>query len=258
MNERVKELRKALGLSGEEFGNRLGVGRSAVSNIENGYRTLTEQMIKSICREFNVREEWLRHGSGPMIMENNNYSLDDFARSKNATDFELEIIKMYFDLNENLRQQVAQHFRQGLAAMLAADDNSAVSETDTDTHIIAEPLVIYPYIIGGASAGLTSFLTDIEIESIKAPICDDADFIISVSGDSMEPTYYDREKVYVKKTPELNIGDIGIFSRGNELFIKEYGEKGLISHNPKYKMIKGAEDIQIIGRVIRKVTTHNK
>ena len=69
MNERVKELRKALGLSGEKFGERLGITRSAVSNIESGNRALTEQVILAICREYNVNEEWLRYGNGEMFIE---------------------------------------------------------------------------------------------------------------------------------------------------------------------------------------------
>lgn len=64
MNERIKELRKSLGLTLEKFGERLGVSRAAMSNIENGNRNVTEQMFKSICREFNVNEDWLRDGIG--------------------------------------------------------------------------------------------------------------------------------------------------------------------------------------------------
>lgn len=69
MNHRVKEIRKALGLSGEEFGQVLGITRGAVSNIENGNRKLTEQTIRLICREFNVNEDWLRTGTGEMFNE---------------------------------------------------------------------------------------------------------------------------------------------------------------------------------------------
>ena len=69
MNERVKELRKALGLSGEKFGERLGITRSAISDIERGRNSLSEGNILSICREFNVNEEWLRNGNGEMFIE---------------------------------------------------------------------------------------------------------------------------------------------------------------------------------------------
>lgn len=67
MNERIKELRTTLGLSTEKFGARVGVTRSAISRIENGVVNVTEQMQKSICREFNVNEEWLRNGTGEMF-----------------------------------------------------------------------------------------------------------------------------------------------------------------------------------------------
>lgn len=67
MNERVKELRTALGLSAEKFGGKIGVTRSAISKMELGVCNISEQSIISICREFNVNEEWLRHGTGEMF-----------------------------------------------------------------------------------------------------------------------------------------------------------------------------------------------
>lgn len=63
---RVKEIRKTLGLTLEKFGERLGVGKTAVSKIEHEQCALTDQMVKSICREFSISEEWLRTGSGNM------------------------------------------------------------------------------------------------------------------------------------------------------------------------------------------------
>ena len=67
--ERVKEVRKTLDLTLEEFGERLGVTKVAISNIEKGNRNLTDQMSKAICREFNVSEEWLRDGTGNMFVD---------------------------------------------------------------------------------------------------------------------------------------------------------------------------------------------
>lgn len=69
MNERVKEIRKALGLSMETFGGRIGVTRSAISRIESGVVNVTNQNVTAICREFGVNEEWLRTGSGDMFEE---------------------------------------------------------------------------------------------------------------------------------------------------------------------------------------------
>ena len=68
-NERVKEIRKSLGLTLEKFGERIGVTRGSMSNIENGNRNLTEQMTKSICREFSVDYMWLTTGEGEMFID---------------------------------------------------------------------------------------------------------------------------------------------------------------------------------------------
>ena len=73
-NERVKEIRKTLGLTLEKFGEHIGVTRGSMSNIENGNRNLTEQMTKSICREFSVDYMWLTTGEGEMFVETD----DDF------------------------------------------------------------------------------------------------------------------------------------------------------------------------------------
>ena len=71
--KRVRELRKVLNLTLEKFGKPLGVGKTAISNIENDNRSLTEQMIMSICREYNVNEEWLRNGTGEMFSQVSSY-----------------------------------------------------------------------------------------------------------------------------------------------------------------------------------------
>ena len=75
--ERIKEIRKTLGLTLEKFGEKLGVTKTAISRIEKGERGLTEQMTKSICREFNVDYIWLTTGEGKMFVEN-----DDEFRKK--------------------------------------------------------------------------------------------------------------------------------------------------------------------------------
>ena len=62
--ERVKSVRKSCNLTLEKFGERLGVTKTAISYVESDKRNLTEQMLKAICREFNVNEDWLHTGTG--------------------------------------------------------------------------------------------------------------------------------------------------------------------------------------------------
>lgn len=72
--ERIKDVRNSLGLTLEKFGEKLGVTKTAISRIEKGERNLTEQMTKSICREFSVDYMWLTTGEGEMFVESD----DDF------------------------------------------------------------------------------------------------------------------------------------------------------------------------------------
>lgn len=65
--ERIKEIRKTLNLTLEKFGQNLGVTKTAISRLEKGERGCTEQMLKLICKEYNINEEWLRNGTGEMF-----------------------------------------------------------------------------------------------------------------------------------------------------------------------------------------------
>lgn len=67
MNGRIKQLRKNLNLSQDSFGERLGITGGGISKLESGQRNITEQMIKSICREFHVSYLWLKTGEGEMF-----------------------------------------------------------------------------------------------------------------------------------------------------------------------------------------------
>jgi len=75
MNKRIKELRKHLGFTLDQFGEHVGLKKSTLSNIENGKNNITEQTFISICREFNVNPEWLRNGAGDMFLESDQDSI---------------------------------------------------------------------------------------------------------------------------------------------------------------------------------------
>ena len=67
LGERIKKLRKDKGLTQQEFCNRIGLKRNSISLVESGKRNISDQAIKSICREFGVNEEWLRTETGKMF-----------------------------------------------------------------------------------------------------------------------------------------------------------------------------------------------
>ena len=67
INTRIKEIRKYFSLNQTEFGERIGIKQTSVAGYERGARIPIDAVIKSICREFNVNEDWLRTGNGEMF-----------------------------------------------------------------------------------------------------------------------------------------------------------------------------------------------
>lgn len=67
LNERIKMVRNALGLTQQEFADRIKVKRNTVATYEMGRSTPSYSAIALICNEFNVNEEWLRNGTGKMF-----------------------------------------------------------------------------------------------------------------------------------------------------------------------------------------------
>lgn len=69
MSNRIKEIRTSLGLSQQEFADRIGVKRGAIANYEIGRNEPIDAVITLICREFGVSEHWLRTGEGEMFVQ---------------------------------------------------------------------------------------------------------------------------------------------------------------------------------------------
>ncbi len=67
MNERIKQLRKHLGLNQTDFGSKIGIKQTSIANYESGTRVPLDTVVASICREFGVSEQWLRTGTGEMF-----------------------------------------------------------------------------------------------------------------------------------------------------------------------------------------------
>ncbi len=133
MHERIRYLRKEyLRLSQTAFGERLGVSRDVIKNIELNALARPEQklsLIKLICKEFSVSEEWILNGVEPMIIEPDTFRLDDFVRQHNGTELELEIMKAYFELEPDVRQNLIQHFSSIFAKSRNKDKDEPVKPT---------------------------------------------------------------------------------------------------------------------------------
>lgn len=100
--ERIYAIRKHLGLTLEKFGDKLGVTKTAISRIEKGERGCTEQMTKSICREFNVDYMWLTTGDGEMFVESDDDIIETIDRIMiGENEFHKNLFKTFARLDDD-------------------------------------------------------------------------------------------------------------------------------------------------------------
>lgn len=109
MNKRIKELRIQLGLTLEEFGNSLGFSRSSMSNIETGYRSVTDRLIIAIVNTYNVSEDWLRYGTGEMFIESKESHLSELAKQYALDDMEVKIVEAFLELSPDKRAAIKEY-----------------------------------------------------------------------------------------------------------------------------------------------------
>ena len=110
--ERIRSIRKELGLTLEKFGKKLGVGKGAMSAIELGTRNLTEQMARSICREYNVNYDFLIDGEGEMFDDLPQTVLDELCVQYNLDDLDRNLVEMYLEMPDQVRDYLKQEIRK--------------------------------------------------------------------------------------------------------------------------------------------------
>jgi len=130
MNERVKLIRKVLNLNQACFGSRLGVTPTAISKIESGDRSLTEQMILAICNVFSVDENWLRLGSGDMFKAVPSDELEKLAAHYQLSGMAKRFVKTFIELDQEEQNRIL--FFMVKVVMDGAIDINAPKVIDTD------------------------------------------------------------------------------------------------------------------------------
>ena len=240
----IVKYRKLAGLSQKEFANKLSAAPSRVSSWETGANSTDIDTLFQICEVLNV-------------------SINDMCEIYPDANvllsyLEQDYIKKYRELDPHGKEMVDFTLLKEWERSTAKQEpeNNAPSATAETI-----PMRFLSYYQRMASAGKGEFLfPDIPTEVIAVPdtpLSRRADFVIGVSGRSMEGTYFDGDKVLVEKAREVPIGKIGIFVRGTECFIKEAGEDRLISHNKdkgQYPdIVPDERGIDAIGIVLGKV-----
>lgn len=232
----LKYLRQKYNMEQLELANRLGrKSSSSISEWEKGRYTPKAGILNDISEIFNIPLSQL---------------MNEDLTSSNKTTLD-KINKISSLLKEPRRQAVLNIAREQLTEQ-------------QNENIINIREFTYKYYDNAVSAGTGQYLTDGVQETITLPVDYEADFVVPVCGDSMEPIYHDWDYVFVETTYDLYDGDIGVFILDGDAYIKELriDEEGAFLHslNPKYrdKPILPESDFRIVGKVIGRYNEKDK
>lgn len=120
MKDRIKKLRRELDLTQQEFAERIGSVQNTITGYETGRRVPSNQVVSLICREFNVREEWLRTGEGEMCAPAPSDALDALAKERGLSHGAYIAIEKFLNLSPELQDGIIGYFTE-VAAALNAD-----------------------------------------------------------------------------------------------------------------------------------------
>ena len=233
IGSRIKEARININLTQEELAYKIGVTKGAIANYENEVSVPKTDLLFKLFDALQCDANYLYQ--------------DEMKALKNefvVTLSEQKLIKKY---------RVLDSYGADLINTIVDKEYSRVMEQSLQLDEVPAPyLYTKTEYLTGLSAGTGLFVfDDIPTQVINVPEeYKEADFVIGVSGDSMQPTYYDGDKVAVKKSPCIDKGEIGVFMIDGSGYIKELGDGKLISHNKSFDDIELNENTVCIGRVL--------
>lgn len=205
------------------------------------YMNLNGKDRKQVCSDLDIKYttfcDWINAKTYPRIDKIEklaNYfkiSKSDLVENKNKNELythrEKNHMKIYRRLNDIGKQK-------------SDDYTTLLAESPQYTDKPLEKVITtIMYFDAPVSAGSGEYIDSenyIMLDLMETPP-PEAEFVVRVCGDSMEPTYKDGDKLYIKPQEEVAIGEIGIFYINGDVFVKERGADGLISHNQSYKII---------------------
>lgn len=243
IGSKIKELRKNKGLTQKELATLVNMGDTTIANYEKGFRTPKKNTLFKLANALSVTIDELF----PPISKETAVQLQ---QQSSTTGINNKVALLDKKLKEPRHSDWINY-----GESLLSEQNTVENSKD----IVVE-LFSYNYYDHAASAGTGQYLNDVQVETIELPVDYDADFVIPVYGDSMEPEYHSGDYVFVKLSVELVDGDIGVFEYYGDAYIKQLliHTEGAFLHslNSKYEdiPIDRDSDFRIIGEVVGSYT----
>ncbi len=227
----IRAARSARGMNQQALADKLGISRNTLAGWETGHSKPGLDMVPSLCRALHI-------------------SLAHFFGVKAAAQpGDKELLEKLHALSPADREVITWEV-EALLERRRAQTNAIPP---------VELISVYESDLG-AAAGFGGPLGEAQgsqVYLIRDGITAMADEVITVSGQSMAPTFRNGDRVLLQHTSELRPGEIGVFLVNGEGYIKEYQKDGLHSHNPAFGVMRmnGESDVRCVGRVLGRVTT---
>jgi phage repressor protein C with HTH and peptisase S24 domain len=236
MKDQLQELRKEKKFTQEEAADKFGVKLSTYQKYERDAISPPYDILIKIADFYNVSTDYLLGRTDIKAMAGTTP-----AEQLDVTAAEQEIIRRYTEFPEELRLLLLETIRKLVGLPDAPED--------------LRPVIVFTRCHRMKASAGAGFDLDNEdewrdIRIYDCPEAYQADFAIEVDGDSMEPDYHDGDIVFVKLSEDVPVGAVGLFVHDGKGYIKERGEKYLISRNPDYPNIEG--ECRVVGAVIGK------
>ena len=236
MKDQLQELRKDRKFTQEEAANQFGVKLSTYQKYERDAISPPYDILIKIADFYNVSADYLLGRTEIKAMAGTSP-----AEQLDVTAAEQEIIRRYTEFPEEVRLLLLETIRKLVGLPEAPED--------------LRPVIVFTRCHRMKASAGTGYDLDNEdewrdIRIYDCPEAYQADFAVEVDGDSMEPDYHDGEIVFVRLSEDVPVGKVGLFIHEGKGYIKERGEKYLISRNPDYPDIHG--ECRAVGVVIGK------
>lgn len=220
----------------------VGVTGSAITNYEKETSHPKESVMYKLFEALKVDANYLFQDVVNVPKKNNDVTLSEFdviKKYRKLDDLGKEIVDLLLDKEVKRTEQLKE-------------------AKNKDSHVREDQIIYLPEMYSRFSAGTGQYNSDSGYEMAEVPYSPEAaqaNYLITVSGDSMEPDFSNGDRVFIKSMPDIEIGEIGAWQVNGDLFIKEKGNGELISVNPDYDNIKIGEydEVSCLGKVLGKV-----
>lgn len=229
LGEIIKNFREEKKLSMDRFAEKSGLTKGYISMLEKNEHPKskkpiipTEETLLKVAKGMGVDIDFVlsRLDSDQEIQINispkNMLNIDN---PSTPTTSKVELIPSTLQKITSTSSQL-EHSRQ-LNVLDYAETQLEQQNTVGNSKDTVVELFSYNYYDHAVSAGTGQYLNDVQVETIELPVDYDADFVIPVHGDSMEPEFHSGDYVFVKLSVELTDGDIGVFEYYGDAYIKQ-------------------------------------